>query len=501
MIRQLPDDWRSYDNKGAILWNLGRMDQVQEAYEKAIEVAPEICWPYERMANFFWGRGNLQEAVKYAEQAIELDSLQAVPRILYGNLLRASGRIKESLEQSKRVIDLRPYDAEAYRAYGWAIGNGLHRYEEAITYMLKALELNPRHNSALTSISLMYAYVGKTDEALEAINKAIEIDKSNINAIQRKAQIFAMGGIFDSAIVWYQKYHELRPHNEWYVRRLGDIHTVLRNYIVADSFYNLLLSHPDSIERGWVRFGNGKTLRYQGRFLEAIEKIREAIEIDEQEIYASKPLLIKFNLCADINLLFTKNFVDAQNDIRAAKDVIGAMTSATPQLHASQKGREAWAIAAAGEPDKGIRLLQQALSEADSAVGDVFEIYKYYLAVIYRLKGDYQSSTELMEQVVEAIPDFTNRLYLGVSYLGIGESDKAVAILEKAMSLWDDNRFSSLPEAVTGHFYLGQAYQAAGRKQDAIEQYETFLDIWKNADEGLESVEDAKERLAKLKAG
>ena len=33
-----------------------------------------------------------------------------------------------------------------------------------------------------------------------------------------------------------------------------------------------------------------------------------------------------------------------------------------------------------------------------------------------------------------------------------------------------------------------------------FQQYETFLDIWKNADEGLASVEDAKERLAKLKS-
>lgn len=32
----------------------------------------------------------------------------------------------------------------------------------------------------------------------------------------------------------------------------------------------------------------------------------------------------------------------------------------------------------------------------------------------------------------------------------------------------------------------------------AIAQY-AFLDVWKNADEGLASVEDAKARLAKLK--
>ena len=33
-----------------------------------------------------------------------------------------------------------------------------------------------------------------------------------------------------------------------------------------------------------------------------------------------------------------------------------------------------------------------------------------------------------------------------------------------------------------------------------FQQYEIFLDIWKNADEGLKAVEDAKERLAKLRS-
>ncbi|MCH7691332.1 MAG: tetratricopeptide repeat protein [candidate division Zixibacteria bacterium] len=501
MIQQIPDDWRSYTNKGAILRNLGRWDQAKEAYEKAIKVAPDIFWPYRHMASFyFFETGNTLEALKYLERAIELDSLQANPRILSSNILRGLGRHEEAVAQTKKVIDLTPYDAEAYRAYGWAIGNGLHRYEEAITYMLKALELNPRHANALKSISLMYANLGRTDEALEAINKLIEIDKSYIEAIERKAQIFALGGIFDSAIVWYQKYHELRPHQEWYVRRLGDFHTVLRNYIVADSFYNSIQSHPDSVERGWGRIGNGKTLRYQGRFEKALKKIREAIEIDEQEIGASWPLLWKYNSCIDINLLFRNNFVEAQSDIQAAKDVLNSMTSATPQMHASQKSREAWVIAAAGEPDRGVRLLRQAIREADSAVGDIFDIYKYYLATIYRLDGDYQSSVDLMEQVVESNPNFSHRLNLGVSYLGIGESDKAVAVLEKAMSLWHQERFNSLGEAVTGHYYLGQAYEAAGRNAEAIEQYETFLDIWKNADESLESVKDAKERLARLNA-
>ena len=49
------------------------------------------------------------------------------------------------------------------------------------------------------------------------------------------------------------------------------------------------------------------------------------------------------------------------------------------------------------------------------------------------------------------------------------------------------------------HYLLGQAYEESGWTEMAIEQYEEFLDIWKDADPGLVEVEDAKERLARLR--
>ena len=57
-----------------------------------------------------------------------------------------------------------------------------------------------------------------------------------------------------------------------------------------------------------------------------------------------------------------------------------------------------------------------------------------------------------------------------------------------------------MAQLVITHYYLGQAYEESGWTDKAIEQYETFLDIWKNADSGLTSVEDARTRLARLKS-
>ena len=49
------------------------------------------------------------------------------------------------------------------------------------------------------------------------------------------------------------------------------------------------------------------------------------------------------------------------------------------------------------------------------------------------------------------------------------------------------------------HYYLGLAYERSGWNRKAIEQYERFLEIWKQADPILVEVKDARERLERLK--
>ena len=90
---------------------------------------------------------------------------------------------------------------------------------------------------------------------------------------------------------------------------------------------------------------------------------------------------------------------------------------------------------------------------------------------------------------------------LGQLYFELGQYENAVKSIQRMQRknrsyIW----FPQRPIQYSKSFYLlGKIYEEKGDSKLAIKNYETFLDIWKNADEDLPDLIEAKKRLANLK--
>ena len=125
--------------------------------------------------------------------------------------------------------------------------------------------------------------------------------------------------------------------------------------------------------------------------------------------------------------------------------------------------------------------------------------YWWTIGFIELARDNFEEAVINFKKVAQVSQYFDAIYLLGRAYLKAGSLGEAVAEFEKAISRFDDHRAESPIYSVKVYYLLGLAYEKSGWKNKAIEQYEEFLDIWKDADPGIDEVEDAKERLKKLK--
>ena len=87
---------------------------------------------------------------------------------------------------------------------------------------------------------------------------------------------------------------------------------------------------------------------------------------------------------------------------------------------------------------------------------------------------------------------------LAQAYLRHGDIDQAILEYKKLIEIDPKTREWRLiyPKY---HYRLAKFYEEKNLYKEAMEQYEKFLEIWKNADKDLPEFVDAKSRLAKLK--
>ena len=363
------------------------------------------------------------------------------------------------------------------------------------------IEIDPLDKLAYNNLAYAYNDLGDFEKSIWAINQYIALAPDEANPYDTRGDLYAFNGKIDEAIESYEKAVGRKPDLGRSLEKLGNMYLFKQDYARAETVYRKLVGSSGDVARGWARFDLALIPLHQGKWDKSLEILNQGISADELEGFQGPGYWFKLRTKAAV-------YVEKQDSERAVAIYEGLLQRLAKAFPDNPATAGAFADVSADLRDSFIYFLVKKgeLSRAtelanamNKDTGDGTWEYWGRKAWIEQGNGDMDAACTSFEKAAEFWGKaFRMRYELALAYLKAGRLADAVDDFDKVLHRFDVNRASQPMYAVKAYYHLGVAYEQSGWHDKAIEQYEKFLDIWKDADPGIEEVEDAKRRLAAL---
>jgi len=472
-------------------------------FEKAYEVDSTFAMAY-YMWTRCWIENNIERkaaidaAMKYIDRANDIQQ-----RYIRARHAEIYEDYETAIKGYKEIIEKYPDEKWAYYFLGAKDYPSAVYYDdkdqEAIDLLLKAVEIDPMFKRAYSELYYRYINIGQRDRAQWAFDKYVELSPGDPGPYLVRGSRYRLKGEFDEAIAEYRKALEISPDHINALINIGNIYHFMRDFEHADSVYTILANHRDPDARAYGRLRLTQTPRAQGKFKKAIEMLEEGIESDYKELGPSLAAGLKYTTLSYTYSYFLHDFEKAIDLALTEADQgkqIGESWFANQGL-----GNLASFYAYAGQFDKADSLIDEIKAYYDSSYLEPDPFLDFYIGAVEYEKGHYDTAIVCYRSALNQYPVLTLYFELGRSYYGAGKYDSSIIAFKEALGSYEQLAAWWPETVVASEYELGKAYEADGQNELAIKQYEKFLDLWKDADPGLWMVEDARQRLDKLRSG
>jgi tetratricopeptide (TPR) repeat protein len=170
--------------EAAIVWRAlyllqrrdGREDAAEATLDAALEANPEAAELLWLRASNLQNEGDLEGALEVYAEMYERDSSSPIVANNYASLLTALNDDPESIERAYAAARrLRGIEVPAFQdTYGW-IAHLRGEHEEAIEYLEPAAAALREDPSVQYHLGMAYAALGRNDEALDALGRALDL--------------------------------------------------------------------------------------------------------------------------------------------------------------------------------------------------------------------------------------------------------------------------------------------------------------------------------------
>ncbi|MCH7879925.1 MAG: tetratricopeptide repeat protein, partial [candidate division Zixibacteria bacterium] len=474
--------------------------EAQASFLKAIALDSTFA-----MAYFYLTGDNLnprqreyvRKAVKYSHHATELQKTYILAKAD-----AVAGDVSSAIAALEKSVAEHPDDKTSYKMLG-----SLYLFTtppdmvSSIKNLEKIIELDPLDAPIYNVLAYRYKALREYDRALEYIDQYVNLVPDEPNPYDSHGDILLALGKFDEAIAAYRKALEIDPGFKGSLNAIARVYCHLGDYETADSCARALAADAVPNVRARGRFLLSRILYAQGKFAEGWKLADEATTANRIDRVTGSiyPL-------THIVKGYTMHFMGMKEEaLKAVEEANLVVREIVPSRPVALEHFRAMIYMETGEPERAesiLRSLEAPIEKVGSRFDKAFQ--KLMWGKLALVRENYDTAIALMIEAADI-----DRLLLGTwceydlakTYIQAGQPGKAIPLLERRNTTIE-SLFNRPPfRTALGHYYLGQAYEADGQKKKAVESYETFLTIWKNADPGIKDMADARERLAKLKHG
>jgi eukaryotic-like serine/threonine-protein kinase len=152
--------------EAAVFASMGRQDQAETTYKKAVAMRPRYWVGYYEAGVFYYLQKRYADATTEFEQALKITPNNALVHAALGGVLQPLGKDAEAEKHLEQSIELQPSYA-AYTNLG-VLYYRQRRWVESAAVTKKALEINRNDWRAWSNLVIAYEWMNRKAEADEA---------------------------------------------------------------------------------------------------------------------------------------------------------------------------------------------------------------------------------------------------------------------------------------------------------------------------------------------
>jgi SpoVK/Ycf46/Vps4 family AAA+-type ATPase len=463
-------------------------DKAIEARQKAIDINPknpEAAVLYAKMARLSQETKTYADKTKeYAQKGIDgikkrikLTKGHAKLSELYsrlGDTYATQDEYDKAIEAHQKAIDINPKNPEAARIYARLVWLS----ERTKTYADKTKEYTQRAIDVIqkdikltkdpVKLSELYSKLGdtyygileKSDTAIEAYQKAVDINPKNPEAATIYTRMMVLsptnGTYADKTIGYAQNAIAAGSKDPDLYYTMGNIYRKKREYDKAEENYRKILElTPDTaeplIEIGYVFFRKQE-------YGKAEEHYMKAIELATDKKIKSRA----YSSLADTYAI--------EDEIEKALGAYQKAIELDPE-NSSAYSMAAEMFARKKEYDKAVEYAQKSI---ELGTGEREKALRYQsLGDVWRHKGETEKALECFQKAIDLNPRYASPYdSIGRIFIDKKEYDKAIEYHLKSIEL------ETLNEAKASTYYLiGLAYRGKGEYDKAEESYRKAIEL------------------------